>query len=140
MVAKAAAEETKKSVPKSPHKKSMKTKDATVTMQKVGADGKVTPIKSEKISEEDSPSTRTHVAVKTAKGLQATISMPIAEGKRCTVSPSTTIVESEKFASGMKGKKGATPTKHKDDEEADDEKEEKVEKKKAPAKKKDEKA
>lgn len=66
--------------------------------------------------------------------------MPIAEGKRCTVSPSTTIVESEKFASGMKGKKGATPTKHKDDEEADDEKEEKVEKKKAPAKKKDEKA
>ena len=69
MVAKATAEETKKSVPKSPHKKSMKTKDATVTMQKVGADGKITPIKSEKISEEDSPSTRTHVAVKTAKGL-----------------------------------------------------------------------
>ena len=102
----------------------MATKDATVTMQKVGADGekgpevpvKVISAEPEKKKSDVAPasgSTRTHVAIKTAGGMNATISMPIAEGKRATVAPSTTVIESEKFATGM----GAKPTKVEDDED-----------------------
>ena len=139
----AAAEEIKKAVSK-PSKQTMKTKDATVTMQKVGADGekgpeipiKVVSAEPEKKKSDVAPasaSTRTHVAIKTAGGMQATISMPIAEGKRATVSPSTTVIESEKFATGM----GSKPTKVKDDKDDIPEKEDVTEEKedeKTPAK------